>query len=82
MPRKLRILSGNEVIKILERNGFVQTRITGSHVRLTLQTKNGEDFHVTIPLHKELKRGTLKGIISELEKLTVSDEINSNFYTK
>mgnify|MGYP001613485527 CR=1 FL=1 len=78
MPRKLRILSGKEVIKILEKHGFLLKRTLGSHARLSLITKEKETFHITIPLHVELKKGTIKGIVSELEKYVSVDD----FYTK
>ena len=77
MPRKLRILSGKEVIKVLEKKGLSITRTVGSHVRLSSKTNDGENFHITIPLHKELKKGTLKGIISELERYISLED----FYT-
>lgn len=79
MSRKLRIQSGKEVVKILEKYGFVLARTTGSHARLTLNNK--ETFHISIPLHSELKRGTLRGIISELEKHISSENLDNDFYT-
>jgi len=82
MPRKLRIISGKEVVKILEHYGFVTTRTIGSHTRLTLQNVHKETLHLTVPLHSELKRGTLRGIISELEKHISSKDLDTDFYTK
>lgn len=82
MPRKLRIISGKEVVKILGHYGFVITRTSGSHTRLTLQTTHKETLHVTVPFHSELKRGTLRGIISELEKHILSENLDADFYTK
>jgi len=37
-------------------------RTTGSHSRLTL-VRNDSSYHVTIPLHDVLKKGTLHGIV-------------------
>jgi predicted RNA binding protein YcfA (HicA-like mRNA interferase family) len=82
MSRKLRIISGKEVIKILESYGFVITRTVGSHARLTLQAEHKETFHITVPLHFELKRGTLRGIISGLEKYISSEKLDGDFYTQ
>lgn len=82
MSRKLRIISGKEVVKILGSYGFVITRTTGSHMRLTLQTAHKETLHITVPLHSELKRGTLRGIIYELEKHISSKDLDADFYTK
>ena len=59
MPR-LPILSGTEIVKILERLGFQQVRQRGSHVVL----RRGE-LGCVVPLHKEVKTGTLAGIIRQ-----------------
>ena len=59
MP-KLPILSGAEVVKMLERLGFVQVRQRGSHV---VMRRGGAG--TVVPLHKELKTGTLAGIIRQ-----------------
>ena len=56
MP-KLPVLSGADVIKALERLGFAQVRQRGSHVVL----RRGSTGTV-VPLHRELKAGTLAGI--------------------
>ena len=82
MSRKLRIISGREVVKILESYGFVIKRTVGSHTRLTLQTVHEETAYITVPLHSELKRGSLRGIISELEKYISSENLNTDFYTE
>ena len=59
MP-SLRGFSGNEVIKILQRMGFVLTRIRGSHAVL----RNGTAVCV-VPLHDELAVGTLRGVLRQ-----------------
>jgi predicted RNA binding protein YcfA (HicA-like mRNA interferase family) len=81
MSRKLRVLSGKEVVKIIERYGFVQTRSVGSHVRMTCEINSGA-FHITIPLHNELKRGTLSDIVCELERCVGREKLEKDFYTK
>lgn len=64
MLGKLRVLSGQEVCKILEQNSFVQVRQRGSHIIMQLQT---EDSTVTVPVpdYDELKTGTLRSIIRQ-----------------
>ena len=59
MP-KLPVLSGAEVVKMLERLAFEQVRQRGSHVIM----RRGSAGTV-VPLHKELKTGTLAGIIRQ-----------------
>ena len=56
-------LSGRETIKALSKVGFRVTRQRGSHVRL--EKSNEETIKLTVPLHKNLKKGTLRRIISD-----------------
>jgi len=60
-------LSGEEVIKILTKHfGFKVSRQKGSHV--TLVKLEGDRKIVTVvPLHKELKPGTLLGVLKLAE---------------
>ena len=70
---KLPIVSGLDVIKRLKKKGFIAVRQKGSHVRL--EKFDGENMiKLTVPLHHELKKGTLKRIIKDAG-LTV-DEFN------
>jgi predicted RNA binding protein YcfA (HicA-like mRNA interferase family) len=54
--------SGEEVIKRLKKLGYEPTRQTGSHVRLTRSTAEG-DQHITVPMHRALRIGTLNSIL-------------------
>ncbi len=60
----LPVVSGIEVIKRLKKIGFVATRQKGSHVRLE-KSIDETTIKLTVPLHKELKKGTLNCIIKE-----------------
>ncbi len=60
MP-KLPVLSGTDVIKMLEQLGFEHVRQRGSHVVM----RRGS-VGTVVPLHKELKTGTLAGIIRQV----------------
>jgi predicted RNA binding protein YcfA (HicA-like mRNA interferase family) len=53
-------ISGTEAIRALERLGFVVVRQRGSHVML----RRGSAGCV-VPLHREIKRGTLGGILRQ-----------------
>lgn len=64
MP-KLPKLSGLEIIKILERKGYIQVRIKGSHARLYSPDFLPHAKKVTVPLHKQLKTGTLLNIMKD-----------------
>jgi len=61
---KMPQISGKEVIKKLHKLGFIATRQKGSHVRL--EKRNSDKLiKLTVPLHSELKKGTLKRIIKD-----------------
>ena len=59
MPKLPRI-SGKDCIAVLQRLGFVQVRQRGSHVIM----RRGEHGCV-VPLHRELKVGTLAGLLRQ-----------------
>lgn len=59
MP-ELPVVSGAEVIRTLESLGFRVVRQRGSHVML----RRNSDVCV-VPLHREVKRGTLRGILRQ-----------------
>ncbi|MGL6268894.1 MAG: type II toxin-antitoxin system HicA family toxin [Chitinophagaceae bacterium] len=59
-----RDLSGADLIKYLKPYGYIVTRQSGSHVRLTTE-QNGQ-HHITIPNHDPLKIGTLSSILNEI----------------
>ncbi|MDA8069487.1 MAG: type II toxin-antitoxin system HicA family toxin [Actinomycetota bacterium] len=62
MSERLPVVSGQQLIKALEKTGWVVVRQRGSHVRL----KHDERMTpLVIPLHRELKRGTLAGILRD-----------------
>jgi predicted RNA binding protein YcfA (HicA-like mRNA interferase family) len=58
----LPVLSGQRLVKALERAGWQVARQRGSHVRLRHPDRRAS---LTVPLHRELKRGTLSGILSD-----------------
>ncbi|MBN2422014.1 type II toxin-antitoxin system HicA family toxin [Candidatus Woesearchaeota archaeon] len=61
---KLPVISGIDVIKRLKKAGFVATRQRGSHIRLEKSCID-KSIKITVPLHKELKKGTLSRIIKD-----------------
>ena len=61
---KLRILSGIAVCRILEEYGFAEVRRRGSHVVMQRKLPGGT-ITVPVPVHKELRKGTLRSIIRQ-----------------
>jgi predicted RNA binding protein YcfA (HicA-like mRNA interferase family) len=66
-------LRSRQVIRALERAGFVISRTSGSHCRLIHSTDPNRK--VTVPVHADdLRRGTLRSIIAQAG-LTVAEFI-------
>jgi len=61
---RLRNLSGREVCAILAKHGFVQIRQKGSHVIMQKTIENSTTT-VPVPLHSEIRIGTLMSIIRQ-----------------
>ena len=53
-------LSGKDVVRIFETFGWSVARQRGSHV---VMTKEGEMATLSVPLHKEVAKGTLRSLI-------------------
>lgn len=58
--------SGTDIGKQLARLGYRLVRVTGSHARY----ERDDGAPVTVPLHKELKRGTLASIVRTVAEQT------------
>ena len=71
MSNKQIVLSGKDLIKLLEKLGFVVARINGSHHRM----KHADGRVTTIPVHKndDLPKGLMRKIIREDLKLELDD---------
>jgi predicted RNA binding protein YcfA (HicA-like mRNA interferase family) len=76
MNAKLGGLSGREIVRALERAGFVVARVSGSHH--ILYHADDRSRRTVVPVHRSaaLKRGTLRGILKQA-KLT-EDELRSH----
>jgi predicted RNA binding protein YcfA (HicA-like mRNA interferase family) len=61
---KLRVLSGEEICRILERHGFAAVRQRGSY-RVMQRRVEGSTVMVPVPLHDPVRRGTLLSIIRQ-----------------
>lgn len=60
-----RDLSGRALAQLLEpAYGYVVTRQTGSHMRLTTTARGGH--HLTVPDHDALRVGTLAAILGQV----------------
>jgi predicted RNA binding protein YcfA (HicA-like mRNA interferase family) len=59
-----RNLTGKDLIRSLKILGYLPTRQSGSHIRLSTMVKG--EHHVTIPNHSPLKVGTLSAILNDI----------------
>jgi len=58
---RLPVVSGRELVRVLERSGYVMDRQKGSH--MILRHTQPPFRRVTVPDHKELAKGTLRAIL-------------------
>ena len=63
------LLSGQDVVRVFVSFGWSVSRQQGSHIILT---REGEIATLSVPNHKEVARGTLRGLIRSAN-LTVDD---------
>jgi predicted RNA binding protein YcfA (HicA-like mRNA interferase family) len=62
VSERLPVVSGAQLIGALQKLGWEVARQRGSHVRLRHQDRA---VSLVVPLHRELKRGTLNGILRD-----------------
>jgi predicted RNA binding protein YcfA (HicA-like mRNA interferase family) len=66
---RLPVVSGPDAMKAFERAGWSVARQRGSHV---VMIKAGRQANLSVPLHKELDPGTLRGLVRDAG-ITVSE---------
>ena len=71
MSKKQLVITGKELIKVLERIGFSIVRVNGSHHRL----KHVDGRVTTVPVHgnDDVPKGLLRKIIKEDLKLSIEE---------
>ena len=79
MP-KLRVLSGRDVLKILQEFGFQSFAQRGSHIKLR-RMDNGRAQILTVPNHAEIDRGTLQAIFRQACRFIPDFELRARFFT-
>ena len=72
---KYRRLSGKQIVKALERIGFVQARQRGSHVVMKKVLDEGA-VGCVVPMHKEVATGTLHALLKQAK--VAIDEFEKN----
>ena len=64
MSRHLPAVSGRQLVRALQRAGFVVLRQKGSHVSLEKRTADGY-WRTIMPMHREIRPGTLSDILNQ-----------------
>lgn len=71
--RKLPVVSGKQVVKALEKAGYYIHHQKGSHI--TIRKEEYPYNRVTVPVHRIVKKGTLRSIIRDVG-LTIDEFID------
>lgn len=64
MSRHLPAVSGRQLVRALQRAGFVLLRQKGSHVSMEKRSADGY-WRTVVPLHREIRPGTLSDILNQ-----------------
>lgn len=73
---KLPVISGEKAIKAFAKAGWYVDRVVGSHAILR---KEGTPVTLSVPLHKEIKKGLLRALIRDAD-MTVEEFLG--FFTR
>ncbi|UUX93876.1 type II toxin-antitoxin system HicA family toxin [Methanoplanus endosymbiosus] len=65
-------MSGHDAVKAFSKAGWVVRRQTGNHV---IMKREGMPLILSVPLHSEMKRGTLRDLISD-SGMTTDEFVN------
>ena len=74
MSPKLPQISGQDLVRALQKLGYDVMRQKGSHIRLRKTTTVGE-HNITVPDHKTVAKGTLNDILT---KVSLWNNINKD----
>jgi predicted RNA binding protein YcfA (HicA-like mRNA interferase family) len=74
------VLSGQDVLRLLGRFGFVYDTQRGSHVKVRRVLTSGTRQSLTVPLHREMDRGTLMAIYRQALRYLSEEELHDHFF--
>lgn len=76
----MKVLSGVEIVRFLERYGFVLASQNGSHMKMRNLSIKGS--FIIVPRHRAIKRGLLGGIIKKCMEYLDNDTVRNFFFSK
>ena len=80
MP-KLKQLSGEDIVNILQSFGFQVQSQKGSHIKLR-RLVDGQKETLIIPNHSRLDTGTCRGILRQASQYIPEEELYQFFYAE
>ncbi len=81
MPNKLRNLSGDEIVSIFQKFGFVISYAKGSHCKLS-RIVGGERQVLVVPRHQSVVKGTMKSIYRKATPYLTEEKLKPLFYNE
>lgn len=81
MPN-LRVLSGDDIVKIFAKLGFQCVKQKGSHMKFQRTMPDGSRQTLTAPYHKELDTGLLRAIYRQSLRYIPESDLRTYFYTE
>ncbi|MBI2912347.1 MAG: type II toxin-antitoxin system HicA family toxin [Chloroflexi bacterium] len=81
MSPKLRRLSGQRIIAILDHFDFQVISQRGSHAKLRRIAPSGAKETMTIPVHEELDVGTVHAIFKQASRYVPQELLRPYFYS-
>jgi predicted RNA binding protein YcfA (HicA-like mRNA interferase family) len=79
---KLRTLSGEGLLRIFGTFGFSPVSHRGSHAKLRRVLVGGEVQTLTVVLHRELDKGTVRAIYRQALRFVGEEQLRPHFYTE
>jgi predicted RNA binding protein YcfA (HicA-like mRNA interferase family) len=61
---RLPLVSGKDLVKALEKAGFILLRQKGSHISMEKKDEHGT-WRTVVPMHREVRPGTLHDILKQ-----------------
>lgn len=81
MALRLKTLSGPDVVAALRHFGFEVVATRGSHAKLRREGPGGVCQTMTVPVHKELARGTALALYRQALRYIPDTELRPWFFT-
>lgn len=79
---KLRTLSGGDLLRIFSLFGFRSLTQKGSHVKLRRVLPDGRRQTLTVAMHAEMDKGTLRAIFTQALRYIPEKDLRYHFYSE